>query len=43
VVFAKSAETANLGYAMTMEELSPVATEAPSLSAAVSSGECISG
>jgi S1-C subfamily serine protease len=43
VVFAKSAETANLGYAMTMEELSPVADDAASLSAAVSSGECITG
>jgi len=43
VVFAKSAETANLGYAMTMEEVSPVADDAASLTAAVSSGECITG
>jgi S1-C subfamily serine protease len=43
VVFAKSAETANLGYAMTMEEVSPVADDAASLTAAVSSGECIAG
>ncbi|MCU1406621.1 MAG: Colicin production protein [Glaciihabitans sp.] len=43
VVFAKAESTANLGYAMTMEELSPVADSAASLSSAVSSGNCISG
>jgi len=41
VVFATSAETANVGYAMTMTELTPVATQATTLTAAVSSGECI--
>ena len=43
LVFAKSADTANVGYAMTMEELSPVVAEAPSLSDGVSSGTCVRG
>lgn len=42
VVFARSGDTANVGYAMTMSELEPVAAQAPSLSAPVSTGECIS-
>ena len=43
VVFAKSANTANLGYAMTMKELDPVAEQAPGLSAEVPSGTCVRG
>lgn len=43
VVFAKSATTDNIGYAVTMEELLPVAQSAPTLTATVSSGDCISG
>jgi S1-C subfamily serine protease len=43
VVFAKSADTPNVGYAMTMAELNPVAEEAASLTAAVSSGDCLTG
>ncbi|CAN5629814.1 MarP family serine protease [soil metagenome] len=41
VVFAKSGDTANVGYAMTMLELDPVAAQASGLSSAVSSGECV--
>jgi S1-C subfamily serine protease len=43
VVFAKSATTGNIGYAVTMEELLPVAQSAPSLTETVSSGDCITG
>lgn len=43
VIFAKAESTANLGYAITMEELNPVATQAPGLDAEVSSGDCITG
>ena len=43
VVFAKSANTPNLGYAMTMAELQPVADQAPSLTAAVAPGVCSRG
>jgi S1-C subfamily serine protease len=43
VVFAKSATTTNVGYAVTMEELLPVAQSADSLDASVSSGDCITG
>ena len=42
VVFARSGNASTVGYAMTMTELDPVAASAPSLSATVSSGECIS-
>ena len=42
VVFARSADTASVGFAMTMAELDPVAAEAPTLTATVSSGDCIS-
>ena len=42
VVFARSADTASVGFAMTMAELDPVAAEASTLTATVSSGECIS-
>ena len=41
VVFARSGDTANVGYAMTMSEVEPVTAQAPSLSAPVSTGECI--
>ncbi len=41
VVFARNLDTVNLGYALTMAELSPVADRAPSLGGAVSSGGCI--
>lgn len=43
VVFAKSADTANLGYAMTMAELQPVADQAAALTASVSTGACSRG
>ncbi len=41
VIFAKSANTAGVGYALTMRELRPVADQAASFSAPVSSGPCI--
>ncbi len=41
VVFAKSGDRDNVGYAMTMTELDPVAAQASSLSTPVSTGECI--
>lgn len=40
VIFAKSDATANVGYALTMEEVLPVIAQAPSLTAAVGSGGC---
>lgn len=40
VVFAKSDSTANVGYAITMEELAPVAAQAPGLSQPVQPGVC---
>lgn len=40
VVFARSADTANLGYAMTMAELQPVADQAAGLSEPVAPGRC---
>ena len=43
VVFAKAANTANVGYAMTMAELDPVAAQAPGLTAQVDSGTCSRG
>lgn len=43
VVFAKSAKTANLGYAMTVDELAPVVAEASALTATVASGHCVTG
>lgn len=43
VVFARDAKTANVGYALTMAELDPVASQASGLSATVSSGECVRG
>lgn len=41
VIFARNAQTANVGYALTMSELDPVAAQAPALSNSVSSGDCI--
>ena len=41
VVFARSADNPDVGYAMTMTELDPVAAQAGALDAAVSSGDCI--
>jgi len=43
VIFAKSATTENIGYALAMEEVEPVAVRAPSLERAVSSGACTTG
>jgi S1-C subfamily serine protease len=43
VIFAKGATTPNVGYAITMKSVQPVATEAPSLTAPVSSGSCTRG
>lgn len=42
VVFARSADRESVGFAMTMAELDPVASEAAGLSDSVSSGSCIS-
>ncbi|MDW4571174.1 MarP family serine protease [Microbacterium sp. M3] len=41
VVFARAEDDENLGYAMTMAELTPVAERAPSLGDTVSSGACV--
>ncbi|MCP2637873.1 MarP family serine protease [Microbacterium sp. HD4P20] len=41
VVFARGENDPDLGYAMTMAELTAVATQAPSLSDRVSSGSCV--
>lgn len=41
VVFARDGDTTDVGYAMTMAELDPVAAQAAELSTAVSSGNCI--
>jgi S1-C subfamily serine protease len=43
VVFAKSADIENVGYALTMTELSPVAAQATGLTATVQSGTCVRG
>jgi S1-C subfamily serine protease len=43
VVFARSGDTDNIGYAVTMSELDPVASAAPGLIEPVSSGDCIRG
>jgi len=43
VVFAKSADVENVGYALTMTELSPVAVQAVGLTATVQSGTCVRG
>jgi S1-C subfamily serine protease len=41
VIFAKATSDTELGFAITMDDLTPVASQAPGLSAAVSSGQCI--
>jgi S1-C subfamily serine protease len=41
VIFAKATSDAEMGFAITMDDLGPVASEAASLSAPVSSGQCI--
>jgi S1-C subfamily serine protease len=43
IVFAMSADSATVGYAMTMAEVDPVAAQAGGLSKPVSSGDCIKG
>jgi S1-C subfamily serine protease len=43
VVFAKGATTPNVGYAITMKSVQPIANAAPTLSAPVSSGQCTRG
>ena len=43
VVFAKSENTANIGYAITPEGLEPVADDAATMKNSVSSGACIKG
>ncbi|WP_244857554.1 MarP family serine protease [Agromyces archimandritae] len=41
VIFAKSETVDNVGYAVPMSELAPLAAEAPSLSEQVGSGSCV--
>jgi uncharacterized membrane protein required for colicin V production len=41
VVFAKTTTDEAVGFAITMDDLAPVADQAPGLSGAVSSGQCI--
>ena len=41
VVFAKATSAADVGFAIPMEDVNPVAALAPGLSGAVSSGQCI--
>lgn len=41
VVFAKATSDAEVGFAITMNDLDPVAEQAPALSTPVSSGQCI--
>jgi S1-C subfamily serine protease len=41
VIFAKSDATANIGYALAMEEVLPVIAQAPELTDAVASGSCV--
>ncbi|TFC20919.1 MarP family serine protease [Cryobacterium glucosi] len=43
VVFAKSTVTANIGYALAMESVTPVAAEAASLTDSVEPGHCVVG
>ena len=40
VIFAKSADTANLGFAMTNDEVAPVVAQAPDLTKPVTTGGC---
>ncbi|UEL27970.1 MarP family serine protease [Pseudarthrobacter sp. L1SW] len=41
VIFAKATSDTDMGFAITMDDLNPVATQAASLSAPVSAGQCI--
>jgi S1-C subfamily serine protease len=41
VIFAKATSDAEMGFAITMDDLNPVASQAASLNAPVSSGQCI--
>lgn len=41
VIFAKATSDAEVGFAITMSDLNPVAEQAPTLSSPVSSGQCI--
>jgi len=41
VVFARAENDENIGYAMTMAELTPVADRAPALTNTVSTGSCV--
>lgn len=43
VIFAKSEDTTNVGYALAMEEVKPVADQAELLREPVSSGACVQG
>jgi S1-C subfamily serine protease len=43
VIFAKGSDTQDVGYALAMEEVTPVAEQASSLSQPVSSGGCLAG
>ena len=43
VIFAKGATSPDVGYAMTRNEAGPVVAQAPGLTAAVESGQCIRG
>ncbi|HET8780055.1 MAG TPA: trypsin-like serine protease, partial [Agromyces sp.] len=43
VVFAKSDSVANVGYAIPLTTLAPLAADAASLSEPVDSGSCVSG
>ncbi|MCA4135355.1 MarP family serine protease [Arthrobacter sp. M4] len=40
LIFAKTTSDAALGFALTMDDLAPVAQQAPGLNAAVSAGQC---
>ena len=41
VIFAKATSDADMGFAITMDDLGPVVAQAPGLSSPVSSGQCI--
>lgn len=43
VIFAKASSTENVGYALALEEVQPVISQAPVLSDPVSSGTCVRG
>jgi S1-C subfamily serine protease len=43
VIFARATENTQVGYALSLAELAPVAAQAPALSETVSAGQCIRG